>query len=440
MDSRPILANTDKITVHIDSSIDSLLRKGNRLANAILMFSESQHLQVFRSPMKTENDELRKVPECKIIYKNEEIEGIELDHPNYGFESDFTYKRKEIQTLCQKYFQKNEIDSTEYYTILQIFIQAVICQFDKHCVYVTNDRKILQNRLWFESQFRYIHLNIMSVEESALLLDLFFKKKGFYYISSRLRLNKGGWYWCSMRHKLPHYNVKEPIIDSLSYRFYFSLIALDEIGIQFYQGANNDTMDNTLYHFNYLISLVTGIFDNLALKTNECLSIRFSVPHTISLSNVTGREFLRKIREKNPDIRKHIETYMPFIRLIYLFRPKIIHREGLVRTSYERTDEIKWKANFIRISNKISDFIKFCGDSQNGIDPFTTWGVYKENGDIFLEPYNFSLKAISMLQIFVDKYLQLLGFPSYIDIKISEEKRDRFTNTLLVFQKYHLGF
>ena len=147
-------------------------------------------------------------------------------------------------------------------------------------------------------------------------LDLFFKFKGKYYLRNNWILNKGYWYWLSMRLKLPHYNVGDKMIDALAYRFYYVLIALDEIGIQFYLGVDNDTMDNTLYHFNYLISLITGMFDNLALKTNSYLNINFLDFRKVSLSNKSGRSFLRQIRDKRVDIRNHISDYMNFINLI----------------------------------------------------------------------------------------------------------------------------
>src|SRR5450759_2745183 len=148
-----------------------------------------------------------------------------------------------------------------------------------------------------------------------------------------------------MRLKLPHYNVGDPMIDALSLRFQYILMALDEIGIQFYSGTGNDTMDNTLYHFNYLISLITGIFDNLALKTNSHLAINFVDLRKVCINNNSGREFLREIRNKNQGLRDHISVYMDFINLIYEFRELVVHREGLSSTAFENMDE-HWKANF----------------------------------------------------------------------------------------------
>jgi hypothetical protein len=184
-----------------------------------------------------------------------------------------------IHATTRKVYDKDSINQEELDKILTVFIQAVFNSSEKSNIYITNDKLLLKNRLWFESHSpncpsATCPLNIMSVEEAALFIDLFFKKNEKYFASSRYALNKGLWYWFSMRLKLAHYNVGtptlgDPMIDALADRFYYALMALDEMGIQYFLGSNNDTMDDTLYHFNYLITLITGIFDNLALKTNS---------------------------------------------------------------------------------------------------------------------------------------------------------------------------
>jgi hypothetical protein len=47
-----------------------------------------------------------------------------------------------------------------------------------------------------------------------------------------------------------------------------------QMGFQYYQGVDNDTMDNTLYHFNYFVSLITGIFDSLAIRTKNQYNLK----------------------------------------------------------------------------------------------------------------------------------------------------------------------
>ena len=440
MDSRPILKDAKKIRVFLDSNtFNDLLNQKDRLAIAILNY-DSECLDFVSSPLDTTYNELENIVKYELILDdNSEIKSIKITQKESGTEMVFGYRMDNIQSIAQKIYQKDKISKNELNRIITVFIQAVFNTFEKSNIYITNDKVLLRNRLWFESHFPGYPLNIMSVEEASVFLDLFFKKKGEYYASGRYLLNKGYWYWLSMRLKIPHYNVGDTMINALAYRLYYALMALDEMGIQYYLGVDNDTMDNSLYHFNYLISLITGIFDNLALKTNTCLGINFPDLRKVSLSNKSGREFLREVRDKNAKIRNHINYYVNFIRLIYSFRELVIHREGLPKSGFEYNDEdVRWKANFIKISEQIKEDIKHCGDVNSEYDPFSNWGVYQAHTDLFLDPYHFSIRAIAMLVKFVDKYLELIDYPSFIETQ--KQKDEDFTRTLKFFEKYHLGF
>ena len=302
----------------------------------------------------------------------------------------------------------------------------------------------------------------MSVDEASLFLDLFFKKKEQYLAPGNYRFRKGHWYRLSMRLKLAHYNLGDPILDALSDRFYYALIALDEIGIQYFLGPSNDTADTTLYHFNYLITLITGMFDNLALKTDDCLGINFSYKIRISLNNKSGRDFLTEINKRNPSIREHIKSYVEFINLIYSFRELVVHLEGLNGLI---ADYREWRAFFIKINDdEVKRILNSCGYKASDYDPFTRWGFYEPNkakwtepaiSELFstigtqvglyesdkegwIEPYHFSLATIKKLTEFIEKYLVLLGYSSFIEAK--KQKNDEFAKTLKRFEQYHLGF
>jgi hypothetical protein len=444
MDSRPILKDAKKVRVYLDSTtFNDLLTQKDRLAIAILRHYDSDCLEFVRSPLETTYDELKNVIEYELILdNNSKIESIKITRKEPLTEMPFRDKMDVIQLLAQKIYQKASISKEELNRIITVFLQDVSYRSGESNIYVTNDKILLRKRFWLKSPIPGHSFNIMSVEEASFFLDLFFKMNGKYYASSKYTLNKGGWYWLSIRLKIPHYlNIGDPMVDALAYRLYYALMALDEMGIQYYLGVDNDTMDNTLYHFNYLISLITGIFDNLALKTNTYLGINFSDLRKVSLSNKSGSDFLKEIREKNIDIRDHINSYVNFIRLIYSFRELVIHREGLSKTGLVGLEyggeDARWKVNVIIISEPIKADITLCGDVNSKYDPFSKWGVLQEHTDLFLNPYHFSISAIAMLVKFVDKYLELLGYPSFIEAQTQND--DDFT-LIKFFEKYHLGF
>ena len=341
---------------------------------------------------------------------------------------------------------KREIDTNEFNSFLSVCVLATcngLSSYKKEneeiFILITQNESLLKNRIKIESMFYSVQLNIMSIEETSMFLDLFFKRQGLFLARGNYRLNQGLWYWCSLRSKIPHFNTGDPIVAAMANRLQYALMAIDEIGIQYYQGVNNDTQANMLYHFNYLISLITGIFDNLAIKTNSFLKINSKYQTRISLSSKNGKEFLKRIDEKDPSLRALIRDNVHLITLIYLFRELVVHREGLqcLHFHYNSKDG-QWQANFIKITKTELNQIHLCGDNESAYDDITNWGVHVVGDDVFLEPYHFSCEVVRMLIPFIDKYLELLNYTSFIE-EIQKTDID-FSRTMNVFEKTHLGF
>ena len=99
--------------------------------------------------------------------------------------------------------------------------------------------------------------NIVTIKEAMEILDFFAKRHGKFYIAPGVIVNKGLWYWIPLRAKLPNFNVSlndSSMVNALATRFQYLLMSIDEIGIQYYSGTDNDTLENTMYHFNYFIT------------------------------------------------------------------------------------------------------------------------------------------------------------------------------------------
>jgi len=56
---------------------------------------------------------------------------------------------------------------------------------------------------------------------------------------------------------------------------------------------------------------------------------------------------------------------------------------------------------------------------------------------LYIEPYHFSIRLISVLTEFVNTYLQLLDYPNFVQEKRKEP--DGYTHTMTAFEQYHLG-
>jgi len=435
------LTKESKLNILMDSeSIDDLLLKDNRNAEKLLKYSDTDNFYLFRSPFGVKHLALQKVVQFEKKFDNNILHAIEIN--NHGIY--FGYKQKDIDDISRKIYSKSTLSKPQRESVLLVFIQAVLFMHDVSNLLITNNNILLKNRLWFESHFPGMPLNIMTLDDALLFMDLFAKYRNTYHISGHFTCNKGLWYWASFRSKIPNYHVGDAFLDAFSQRFNFLLMSIDEIGMQYFSGINNDTMRNTLYHFNYFISLVSGVFDSLALKTKQQYKLEFKydhIPSSISLNPQVGREFLKAVRGKNPKLRKHINQSVNLIKLIYQLRELIIHREMLKNTVYEyRGKDEKWKANFIKINNDISGLIKLCGDRKQNYTKFTKWGCHNAHKEDFLEPFHFVQEVTKVLANFCNKYLELLGFSDFIEELKSKDKNDDFARNIEVFRNDNIGF
>jgi len=432
----------EKLNVIIDSdTFTNPTFSNSKIVKSILTYYTSQDIELLRTEKAISNNPLNNITEIKLIREESSIKSIKIEKDGFNGNKSttlFGYRTEDIERIVKVVFNKETIETSEFNRLLNIFVLAALRHRDELFIFITEDEILLNKRLWLESHFPGGELNIFSLSESSLFIDLYLKNNKEYLINSGYGLNKGYWYWLSFRTKIPHFNVDDEIISALSTRFQYLLMSIDEIGLQYYCGVNNDTIDNILYHFNYAISLITGIFDSLAIKTNSKLSLGFSNGPKISLSNNTGCDFLRAIRNSKQEIRDHIRSEVEFINLIYSFRELVIHRDCLQSLTYrDENEEGPWKANFIKLDSSTARNIRIVFGSITNLDTFEETGLYEAHGEFFLEPYIFIRKCGNKLVIFVDKYLELLGYPIFID---SLSGTDDFKQTYTRFNEYHLGF
>ncbi|MDR4492422.1 MAG: hypothetical protein R2685_16255 [Candidatus Nitrosocosmicus sp.] len=197
---------------------------------------------------------------------------------------------------------------------------------------------------------------------------------------------------------------KEPIDINQSFAAYDELINYRHN----YKGlAGFMDMDNYFiffYHVEYIISLVTGIFDNLALLSNTYYSLNFPSRH-ISLSNNSGKNFLNEIRLKDPNLKSFVDTFRNFINLIYTLREKVVHKEGLDGSIHPLVPN--WNS-FIRIDDEINYYIKNCGDSKHLYKYITNWGIIKHQDEKFIDPFFFSQNILNETVAFVRGYIPFI--------------------------------
>ncbi|NMO09928.1 MULTISPECIES: hypothetical protein [Methanobacterium] len=446
--NKKLLGNNKILEILVDSeSIDNALHDDNEDAKRVLKYLKSDFLNIIRSPFPTSFKELQLIPKFIENYdKKDNLHEIEIikysKRSKILADHDFNY----IKRVGQKLFDKKSLNEHEINALNLFFVHVTVNKFNRENIGIllTNNGLLLKNRLELYHHASHLseeikdHLDILSANESRELIGLFLRYHHKYLLSAKPEsnpqygCNRGSWYWYLFRSKIPHFHVgvliDEPFLDAFSTRFVYLLRSVDEIGFQYYKGVNNDTLDDMMYHFNYAISLITGIFDSLALITKNKYNLEFKgdkYPHTTSLNPKAGRNFLKAVRETNPELRNLTIQNVEFIKNIYFLRELIIHRETTINRPFSVENGLKMGG--FEINKELKSHIRSCGDKKLPYISLTNWGVHEtQRGTLNLEPFHFIKAATNLLAEFSNRYLELLGFNNFLEDLKSKNPNDRF--------------
>ena len=446
MHSTGILNAKVPLGVLIDTtSLDLLLYADDEDAKTLLDYQIVEQFHFVRSPAMTEHTALERI-DCFSIHEEEGGKASAVTVPLENGEAicGLPWQEEVIEHLAQVLDVGRKTADSDHEMAILVLVTAALSRSRDTYLLVTAHEGLLHQRLWLESHIPGVPINIATVSEAKEILDLYTKSLGKYHVSANGYCSKGLWYWYSFRSKIPHFNVEEGILTALGNRLTNLLMSIDEMGSQYYSGVDNDTMRNTLYHFYYFIILVSGIFDSLAIKAKAQYGLHFSgdrYPSRTSIHPTAGQEFLKALREKNPELRDRINQDVNFIKLIYTLRKQVVHREMLRETGFHLTGSNgEWKANFIWTDSGIVKSIRNCGDVPRAYDPISEWGVYESGRNHFFDPFHFAKAAGKKLSEFVDRYLELLGYKNWVEEPDDSIHGARFRAKLRGFRKNRLGY
>lgn len=346
------------------------------------------------------------------------------------------------------------------------------CISENTNVLVTNNKHLLKNRIKLEKSLIDSHyfgehplyhnypLNIVDIKEASEIIDLFLKHRNLYYyghmnigesffgtnkvqgtVRYTAKFNESEWYFTSFTAKIPYYHRKDNLSESFSKRFIFLLMSIDEIGKLYYQGVNDSTQMSILYNFNYFISLATGIFDNLALITNEKYKI-FTDKKKVSLNPDNANDFISKLEPKDRTLYTHIHDNIDFLRIIHKLRNRIIHQE-MYNMAFLESGEVK--LNTLIINGEIVKHLRCHPKEIDKTIRLKLWGVRRINvsngpNQYLIEPFHFSKEAAKVLINFSNTYLKLLGNSNFVEEFMEKHKDTLHKNYFEDFNSVNLGF
>lgn len=380
---------------------------------------------------------------------NEPLKGIK-SIPEIKFEQDFDDVFKKL-----RFTPNNNYEKQFFYSMLKYATHRNDNKdYIRETVYITENLSILKMFLpggKKEICLRHLFPNLLLVDlKDAILLFSYYEiKNNHYCLNGKVMRIREDWYNTAIFILLPElpnahkrYQDRKDIskfLRSIIFKFKKLLYGVNCIGIEHYFGnlkkdpieidkANKgyekltmgdynynllegfmdpDNLFLLFYHTEYIISLITGIFDNLALLTKNFYNLNL-VEIRISLSKDSGRDFLKLIKSENNDLKMCIDKYRDFINLIYKFREKVVHHDGLNQSF--RSVVPNWNS-FIEIDKETHDFIKrckICNDSASKYEYISNWGILEQQDKILLDPYFFSTNLFIETKNFVEEYIPLI--------------------------------
>jgi hypothetical protein len=372
----------------------------------------------------------------------------------------FGYKISDIKEIAKS-------TDIKYDDLLLVYILKTFLNVSKgKKIILVTERKKLFNRLyWKKSGFPELPVySILKPDEAKIFIDLYCKNSNKFIIAPSCYVNKGLWYLYSLKTKVPNYQKiwsviifgghdiplrvdLEENVDSLGDRIIDMLVAIDEIGANYYSGVDNDIKDAIIYHFNYFITLFTGVFDSLAWISKYRYQIKFDLIERMGLRINKQKEFLKLLFKTNYKIKNFLGKNSSLINLMYSPRNLVIHRKRLKGLHVNNVDD-NYDLNIIRIPEDF--FVQIVGLSREKGKNLGEWGHFSLDDNYFLEPYRFVKKITPILFDFVNEYLDLLDFDEYVRTKPSLKKRleensasssyKNFEKELDIFNKYRLGY
>lgn len=443
MDSREILPETETIQFLLDTeSLNHLSGIDYNALERFLRYSHYDNFHFLRRPGQTNKellDEIDSYTVEKSVEENRQI--IEWGEENRG-----VHAARYMPGIYQKWTDEVDWDepqvSVDDLELVDLFSELLSTRPDHVDVLITANESILKNRRQLEYQIRrhkQDRLHVMTVQEASEFAGIFMRQNDdfiFYYTGSDVtsyKIDFTLWYWTIPRVFVQHYTAgEEGYLGSMLDRFDSLFLCIDKLGQQYYQGTGNHTDLRTRYHFNYGISLLTGICDVLALHTRDKYGM--NIPDRRTNLRTGDYPLLKELRNHNKEAWEYVHSNHEIVELLHTVRNDIIHQSGVIKrgpgmTFREHGDTTPWESQTLWMEElyekdreKFRKYYKEIDDQVKDYDPVTEWGIVTdsdEKPDIreysSIEPYRFLKQATRRIAEFSDEYLRLLGHPNRVE-------------------------
>lgn len=447
MDSRDILSKTELIRFLLDTdSLNTQAYSEDSILDRFLTYKRYDGFEFRRTPSSTGYERLQNISSYQ-VKKDEEKNGRTL---RWDSENPNAHGARYLPELYEHWAHETDWDepnpTLSDLEFLDLFSEIIRRQDQYADILVTLNPAILKNRRLIEYQIRSHQrgrMHIMEPSEAVELAGIYMRERGDFLFYDpyderhTYKIDFTLWYWTIVKIFVKHFTAdEEGLLGSVLDRFEFLFIGIDKLGGQYYRGTGNHTDRMTRYHFNYGISLLTGIFDSLAIHTRNKYNINILDKDT---NLRTGNHpLLKELRTHNKQAWEYVHSNHEIIELLHVVRNDVIHQSGVIRRgpgySYrEHGETTEWKSQTLDMGelseSDRENFKKYytsLNDSIQEYDPVTVWGVVTTGSEVAeitdrtqIEPYRFLKQATRYVVEFTDEYLRLLGHPNWMEGSLS---------------------
>ena len=265
--------------------------------------------------------------------------------------------------------------------------------------------------------------NVITAEQALELVRILLTAHNRYYISAELRVKKSFYYLYRFKKLFKEFQYAWTVatyaqgkglskklndhLTSLSTRLMFICMAYDKVAFFSLKTANYEDQSDQLYHLVYFVTLITGVFDNLAHIIKECYQLKINDRRYIGLripQNKKTTEFYKELECHNVNLHAFL-TAMDIqrdIKIFYPLRDSLVHRELPTGVHLQQNSEIG--KNMFELNNEILEELKKISDS-------LTFVIGGNLG--FLDPLSFIKWAQEVTITLVNRVLSSIDWDSF---------------------------
>jgi len=349
------------------------------------------------------------------IKNGDDFDGwVKFDYGNGMRLSYITMWPKNIELMSEVIFKSK--NQTFLKIVENLFIAEDMNTKDHITLFITDEIAIWKKKKEIEKR---IKIKICSILEAEEIIWLFFRSRWEFYLYKEkicsYTIDQTGYYLYWFRNYVPFFHIdfdQMNITNEIFFKWRSLLKTVDEIWFLNCSSIGNNNSENTKYYFYIYLTLLCGIFDKLAIYTNNKLNLWFK-EESLSLNPNWNRfkEFIKNIGNKNNTLKKLINSQKLFLSLTYKMRNTIVHNEGMQdiniddrKIALKITQDIK-----SRISSVDTNKYKYHECYKNGILEDNSNDIY------FLDPFLFTKRSSKISLQFINQYFQELWNSNFIE-------------------------